>query len=207
MTVAIIGAGNMGKGLAKRLAAAGEKVVLAARDPKKTAEIAHAIGKGVVGTAPYAAASSAEIVIVAVPYAALEDALKETGDLAGKTIVSIVNAVGPNLSMALPNTTSVAEEVQKLLPQAKVVVAFNAVFAALLDLGYDGLKPPQVFYAGDDAAAKAKVAALIEKIGFEPYDGGPLENARQIEAMANLIIRFGYGLDRGTRLAFGVTQY
>jgi NADPH-dependent F420 reductase len=207
MTVTIIGAGNMGKGLAKRLAAAGEKVALAARDPKKTAEIAHAIGKGVIGTAPYAAASNAEIVIIAVPYPALEEALKETGDLAGKTVVSIVNAVGPNLSMALPNTTSVAEEVQKFLPQAKVVVAFNTLFAPLLDLGYDGVKPPQVFYAGDDAAAKAKVAALIEKLGFEPVDSGPLENARQIEAMANLAIRFGYALGRGTKTAVGVTQY
>lgn len=207
MTVAIIGAGNMGKGLAKRLAAAGEKVVLGARDPKKATEIAHAIGKGVVGTAPYAAASSADMVIVAVPYPALQEALKETGDLAGKTIVSIVNAVGPNLSMALPSTTSVAEEIQKLLPQAKVVVAFNTVFAPLLDLKYEGLKPPQVFYAGDDADAKAKVATLIEKIGLEPYDAGPLENARQVEAMANLAIRLAYGLGRGTKLAFGVTPY
>jgi NADPH-dependent F420 reductase len=207
MTVAIIGAGNMGKGLAKRLAAAGEKVALAARDPKKTAEVAHAIGKGVIGTAPYAAASNAGIVIIAVPYSALEEALKETGDLAGKTIVSIVNAVGPNFSTALPNTTSVAEEVQTLLPLAKVVVAFNTVFAPLLDLGYDGVKPPQVFYAGDDAGAKAKVAALIEKIGFVPYDAGPLENARQIEAMANLAIRLAYALGRGRKIALGVTQY
>jgi NADPH-dependent F420 reductase len=197
MTIAILGAGNMGKGLAKRLAAAGEEVLLAARDPKKTAEAAKAIGGKVKAAAPSVAAAAADIIILAVPYAQAAAALDELGDLAGKVIVDITNAVGPNMSMAVTGNSSAAEEIQKKAGNAKVVKAFNTLFANFFDKTY-AKNPPQVFYAGDDAAAKEKVAALIRQIGFEPVDVGPLENARQLEAMGNLAIRVAYSLGRGT---------
>jgi 8-hydroxy-5-deazaflavin:NADPH oxidoreductase len=196
MTIAILGAGNMGKGLAKRLAAAGEEVLLAARDQKKTAEAAKAIG-GKVKAATPSAAASAGIIILAVPYAQAGAALNELGDLAGKVIVDITNAVGPNMSMAVTGNSSAAEEIQKKAGKAKVVKAFNTLFANFFDKTY-AKNPPQVFYAGDDAAAKERVAALIRQIGFEPVDAGPLENARQLEAMGNLAIRVAYSLGRGT---------
>jgi len=199
MTIAILGAGNMGKGLARRLAAAGEEVVIAARDRKKTAEAAKAIGGKVTAATPSAAAA-ADIIILAVPYAQAAAALNELGDLAGKVIVDITNAVGPNLSMAVTGASSAAEEIQKKAGKAKVVKAFNTLFANFFDRTY-AKNPPQVFYAGDDAAAKEKVAALIQRIGFEPVDVGPLKNARQLEAMGNLVIRLAYGLGRGTTFA------
>jgi hypothetical protein len=196
MTIAILGAGNMGKGLAKRLAAAGEEVLLAARDPKKTAEAAKAIG-GKVKAATLSGAASAGIIILAVPYAQAGAALNELGDLAGKVIVDITNAVGPNMSMAVTGNSSAAEEIQKKAGKAKVVKAFNTLFANFFDKTY-AKNPPQVFYAGDDAPAKERVATLIRQIGFEPVDAGPLENARQLEAMGNLAIRVAYSLGRGT---------
>jgi len=196
MTIAILGAGNMGKGLAKRLAAAGEEVVLAARDQRKTAETAKAIGGKVRAVPPSAVAASASIIILAVPYAQAGAALSELGDLAGKVIVDITNAVGPNMSMAVTGPSSAAEEIQKKVGKAKVVKAFNTLFAHFFDETF-AKNPPQIFYAGDDAAAKEKVAALIRRIGFEPVDAGPLENARQLEAMGNLAIRLAYGLGRG----------
>jgi 8-hydroxy-5-deazaflavin:NADPH oxidoreductase len=196
MTIAILGAGNMGKGLAKRLAAAGEEVLLAARDPRKTAEAAKAIG-GKVKAATPSGAASAGIIVLAVPYAQAGAALNELGDLAGKVIVDITNAVGPNMSMAVTGNSSAAEEIQKKASKAKVVKAFNTLFANFFDKTYAN-NPPQVFYAGNDAAAKERVAALIRQIGFEPVDAGPLENARQLEAMGNLAIRVAYSLGRGT---------
>jgi NADPH-dependent F420 reductase len=199
MTIAIVGAGNMGKGLAKRLAAAGEEVMLAARDYKKTAETAKAIG-GKVKAATPSAAAAAGIIILAVPYTQAEAVLNELGELAGKVIVDITNAVGANLSMAVTGNASAAEEIQKKAGKAKVVKAFNTLFANFFDKSF-AKNPPQVFYAGDDAAAKEEVAALIRRIGFEPVDAGPLENARQLEAMGNLAIRLAYGLGRGTNFA------
>src|ERR1700686_3748477 len=148
MTIAILGAGNMGKGLAKRLAAAGEEVLLAARDQKKTAEAAKAIG-GKVKAATLPGAASAGIIILAVPYAQAGAALNELGDLAGKVIVDITNAVGPNMSMAVTGNSSAAEEIQKKAGKAKVVKAFNTLFANFFDKTYAN-NPPQVFYAGDD---------------------------------------------------------
>jgi hypothetical protein len=205
MTIAILGAGNMGKGLAKRLADAGEEVVLTARDQKKTTETAKSLGRNVKAAAPSAVAG-ADIVIIAVPYSNVGDAIKEAGGLAGKTVIDITNPVGPNMSQAVSGDSSAAEEIQKLAPQAKVVKAFNTIFSTLLDLKYGG-PGPQVFVAGTDATAKEQVFALIKKIGFEPVDAGPLENARQVEAIGNLNIKLGYALGRGRRIAVGVTEY
>src|SRR5262245_47355431 len=100
MTIAIVGAGNMGRGLAKRIAAAGEEVLLAARDQKKTAETAKAMGGKVKAVLPPDVAS-ADIIVLAVPHAQSAAALKELGNIAGKVIIDITNAVGPNLSMAI----------------------------------------------------------------------------------------------------------
>jgi NADPH-dependent F420 reductase len=205
MTIAILGAGNMGKGLARRFAAAGEDVVLAARDAKKTAEIASGLGPKVKAGTPSAAAN-ADIVILALPYSSAGDAIREAGGLDGKILVDVTNAVGPNLSQAVTGNSSAAEEIQKKAPKAKVVKAFNTVFAALLEHTYDR-NPPQVFIAADDAGAREAVAVLVRKIGLEPVDSGPLENARQIEAIGNLIIRFAYGLGRGTSFAPAFVPY
>lgn len=206
MTIAILGAGKMGTRIAARLAAAGEDVTLAARDLKRTAEAAKSIGPQVKAATPAAAVEGADVVIVAVPYAQIPAALKEAGDLSGKVLIDISNAVGPNLSQAVSGATSAAEEIQRLVPGAKVVKAFNTIFSDLFE-GPPEKSPPQVYYAGDDAAAKAKTAEVIRKAGFEPVDAGPLENARQIEAMGNLNIKFAFGLGRNRRIAFQIVQH
>ena len=202
MTVAILGAGRMGAGLARRLAAAGETVALSSRDPAKAAETAKALGGRVKLASSADAVAEADIVILAVGYPDVAKALKSAGDLTGKILIDMTNAVGPNLSMALPNTTSAAEEIQKLAPGATVVKAFNTVFAALLDG-----ERPQTFVAADDEEARKRVAALAARMGFEPIDVGPLQNARQLEALGSLIIRLAYGLGRGTRFAPALVNY
>ena len=207
MTIAIIGTGRMGRGLARRLASAGETVTLCGRDDLKAAAAAAALGPGIV-SGPTSEAANAEIVILAIPYHETANALRAAGDLAGKIVIDITNPVGPELSLAIGMTTSAAEEVQKLVPKARVVKAFNTLFAELLDLQLsEDDTPPQVIYAGDDRAAKERVAELIAAIGFEPLDGGPLKNARFLEPIGLMTIQFGHALGRGTRISPRFVEY
>lgn len=131
--------------------------------------------------------------------------LAAAGDLTGKTVIDITNPLTPDMSgLSIGHTTSAAEEIQKAVPQARVVKAFNTVFAQVL--GNDaraGAPKAQVLYAGDDADAKEAVRALIESAGFEAVDAGPLANARTLEPLGLLNIYLGYVAGRGTGVAPG----
>ena len=150
------------------------------------------------------AARDADVVIVATPYADAVPALRALGDLNGKPVVDITNPLTADyMSLAIGHTTSAAEEVAKAVPAAEVVKAFNTVFAQVLQDGGDlgNGNRASVFYAGDSVRAKQTVETLIESIGFEPVDAGPLRNARYLEPLAGLNIYFGYGAGKGTSIA------
>jgi predicted dinucleotide-binding enzyme len=125
------------------------------------------------------------------------------GDLTGKIVVDISNPLKPDMSgLAVGHTTSAGEEVAAKLPGAKVVKAFNTVFAQALQEGpIFGSAKGQVFYAGDDAGAKDKVKDLIASLGFEAVDAGPLANSRYLEPIGMLNIWFGYMAKQGTGIA------
>ena len=106
------------------------------------------------------------------------------------------------MNLAVGHTTSGAEELQKKLPRARVVKAFNTVFAQHMDTGRIGDQRLSAFVAGDDAQAKATVLALAEDIGFDPVDAGPLRNARLLEPMALLNIQLGYVQKLGPKIGF-----
>jgi predicted dinucleotide-binding enzyme len=199
-TTAILGLGNMGKGLAKRLAANGN-LVLGTRDVAAAEAFASTLPGGVTVTSFADAIARADVVILALPYgAALEIAANPA--LAGKVVVDISNPVKPDFSgLALGHTTSAAEEIQKVAPKAKVVKAFNTIFAGVFDAPPATLKTVPVFVAGDDAAAVDAVAALAETAGFAVERVGGLDGARLVEPIGMLNIRFGYGLGRGTAIA------
>lgn len=207
MSIAIIGAGRMGRGLARRLAAAGETVVLTGRDVEKVSEIASDI-PGEVGAGAISEAEDADVVILAVPFAEAESALEATGGLTGKVLIDISNPIGPDRSPTIGVTTSAAEEIQKLVPQARVVKAFNTLFAELLDLHLsEPDTPPQIMFAGDHEFANQRVEALISAVGYQPLDAGPLRNARLIEQVGLMTIELGYGQSRGTRIAARFVEY
>jgi predicted dinucleotide-binding enzyme len=192
--IGIIGAGNMGRAFATQLAAAGHDVTITATDTAHAEEAAVKAGANARAVRPDAIARDTDLLILAVPYAA-------AGDVTGKTIVDISNPVTPDYSgLALGFTTSAAEEIQKAVPTAKVVKAFNTIFARVLGAAPDRTRA-QVLYAGDDAGAKAAVRALIESAGFEAVDAGPLANARLLEPRGMLNIYFGYAAGRGTGIA------
>jgi 8-hydroxy-5-deazaflavin:NADPH oxidoreductase len=203
MTVAVIGTGKMGSGLARLLASKGVQVAIGGRDPAKAAKLAEEIGGGAQGGGIAAAVKLADVVILAVWYQKMADTIREAGDLAGKILVDISNPITEDFKrLAIGHTTSAAEEIQKLAPQAKVVKAFNTVFAELLPAeARQSRAPVQVFVAGYDEAAKRAVSEVVAKGGFEPVDSGPLLNARFLEPVGEMNIWFGFFLGWGTGAA------
>jgi predicted dinucleotide-binding enzyme len=199
--IGIIGAGNMGRAFATRLAAAGHTVSITATDLAHAEEAAAKAGANARAVRRDAIARDTDLLILAVPYTAAAVALRGAGDLNGKTVVDISNPVTADYSgLVLGFSTSAAEEIQKVAPAAKVVKAFNTIFAQVLGAAPSGTRA-QVLFAGDDEDAKTAVRALIESVGFEAVDAGPLANARLLEPLGMLTIYFGYAAGRGTGVA------
>lgn len=204
MTIAVIGTGAMGSGLARLLAAKGINVAIGHRDPARAAALAEEIGPRATGGGSEAAAKLADTVILAVPFAGVAEALKGLGDLSGKIVVDISNPISPDFkSLTIGHTTSAAEEIQKLVPAAKVVKAWNTIFAQLLpsEARQGRSAPVQVFIAGDDSAAKKKVSELVTATGFEPVESGALVNSRYLEPVGEINIHLGFFLGWGTLAA------
>jgi NADPH-dependent F420 reductase len=209
MRVGIIGAGNMGSAFARRLAAAGHDVVIASRDIEDAKEVAASVGAKVRAVPQPQLADGVDVVIAATPYPQQAGALRASGRLEGKTVVEISNPLKPDMSgLVVGHTTSAAEEVAKAVPGAKVVKAFNTVFAQVLAErpASASAAAVQVFYAGDDGEAKDTVRSLIESMGFEPLDAGPLSNARYLEPLGMLNIYLGYVAKMGTDIALAVRK-
>ncbi len=195
--IGIIGAGNMGRAFATRFAAAGHDVTITATNAAHATDAATAAGHA-TRAVQASEIAAADIVILAVPYGAAAAALGESGDLAGKIVIDITNPLTADMSgLSVGFTTSAGEEIQKLAPHAKVVKAFNTVFAQVLG----GAHRAQVFLAGDDTDAKAAVAGLVESAGFDTVDAGPLANARLLEPLGLLNIYLGYVAGRGTAIS------
>src|SRR4030067_2266484 len=188
MKIGIIGKGNVGTAIAAGLPRKGHEVKFGHRDPKE----------------PVAeAAKWGEVIILAVPHGAAADTAKELGSAAdGKTVIDVSNALNDKGELAIGFTTSAAEEIQKKLPKAHVVKAFNTVFAQNQSVGRIGNEKLTLFVAGADAKAKATVMQLGADIGFEPVDAGPLKAARYLEPMGMLIITLGYVLRMGSKVGY-----
>lgn len=185
--VAIIGDGNVGGALQKGLQRAGYELRVTGKDPAKVKE----------------AGGWAEVIILAVPYAAIDETVKELGDgVTGKILVDATNVLGPNYQLAIGFSTSGAEELAKKAPHAKVVKAFNTVFAANMSTGKVKGEALSLFAAGDDAKAKELVLGLGRDIGFDPIDAGPLVNARWLETLGFLNIQLGFTQKMGTDVGF-----
>ena len=203
MNITVIGAGNMGSAFVQQFVRAGHRVSVTARDSTKAQAVA-AANPGAVAVQPTNAATGADVVVLATGFGDAIGALKAIGDLRGKIVIDITNPLKADyMGLTIGHTTSAAEEISRSVPEARVVKAFNTVFAQVLAAGAafaNGQTVP-VYFAGDDAAAKATVSALIASIGFAPVDAGPLKNARYLEPVAGLNIYFGYGAGKGTSIA------
>jgi predicted dinucleotide-binding enzyme len=138
-----------------------------------------------------------------VPFGAVPEVARELGTAAdGKTVVDVTNALTPDLQLAVGFTTSGAEELQKALPRANVVKAFNTVFAQHMSTGKVNGQMLTAFVAGDNGAARRVVLELARAIGFDAVDGGPLKNARCLEPLAFLNVQLSWVLGNGPNVGF-----
>ena len=198
MTTAIIGLGNMGRGLARRLAGT-PGLILATRDASAAKALAATIGAGAASIEQ--AVAAADTVVVALPYdAALAFAAHPA--LAGKILVDMSNPIKPDFSgLQFGHDTSAAGRIQAAAPGARVVKAYNTIFAQLFDAPRAATAAAPVFLAGDDEVAVDAVAGLVARSGFAPERTGALEAARLLESLGMLNIRMGFALGRGTAIA------
>jgi 8-hydroxy-5-deazaflavin:NADPH oxidoreductase len=189
--VTIFGDGNMGGAIAGILTAGGASV-----NHITTADN----GSGTV---------TGDLVILAVPYPALQEIVRTYGDqLAGKTVVDTTNPVNQETfdSLTVPAGSSAAVELAAALPSATVLKAFNTNFAATLATKSVGPNPTTVLIAGDDAAAKAELAAALTAGGVEAIDAGSLRRAAELEALGFLQITLAASEQVGWTGGFGIVR-
>jgi hypothetical protein len=188
------GTGPLGRGLAYRLASAGQQVVIGSRSAARAEATAGGLGaSGVRGAGNADAARQSDIVIVAVPWeghGALLESLRD--ELVGKIVVDCVNPLGFDKQGAYairPEEGSAAQQAAALLPESRVTAAFHHLSAVLLqDPGVDRIEI-DVMVLGDERAATDAVQALVGRIpGMRGVFAGRLRNAHQVESLvANLI--------------------
>jgi NADPH-dependent F420 reductase len=198
MRVAVIGAGAMGSALARRLAAAGHSVVIGSRDGDRARTVAAELGATPAESCEDAAAQ-AEVVVLTVPWRAVRN-LVPSLPLDGKILVDATNPYlddtfdGGDAMWStreeFPTGGSGAATIQALAPGARVVKAWNHVWARAADRGL-GEARPAVFLCGDDPDARAVVADLARETGYDPHDAGGLDQARWLEALTPLVIALG----------------
>ncbi len=201
MKIAILGAGNVGGTLGKRFAECGHEIYFGVPNPEKY-EVESLPGK--IGTVSQAA-KGADIILLAIPYNAIADAIKDCGDVSGKIIIDATNPLGMTangLNLTVGFETSGAEELQKIAVGAKVVKSFNQT-------GFNVMTSPNnsmMFVCGNDAEANETVLKLAQEIGFDAVKAGDLSKARLLEPLAMLWIHLSITGDLKRNFAFSISR-
>jgi hypothetical protein len=181
----------MGAAIAGVVTKGGNTVQVLSTNPEKALAAIPAAAHGAVGEP-----ITGDIVILALPYGAVDDVLSQyAGRLDGKVVVDLTNPVDFATfdSLVVPAGSSAAAVIAKTLPGSSVLKAFNTTFAATLASGSVGAERTTVLIAGDDAAAKADLAAIIEAGGLRAVDAGPLKRAHELEALGFLQLSLAAG--------------
>ena len=184
--IGIIGQGHVGSALERGLVRAGFDVRAVGHDPD-----------AVRGCGEWA-----DVVIVAVPFRAVEETIEELDDsIDGKVVLDVTNALDEHMKL-VQGDTSGAEQLQQMAPKARVVKIFNTVFAQHMESGHVEGEALTAFVASDDFDAKEIALDIAEAIGFDPIDAGPLSNARWLETLGYFNIQLGYVEKMGSDIGF-----
>lgn len=204
MKIGIIGAGNVGTGIGKRLAAKGHDIVVSfARSPEKVSQAAATIAGGAKAGTPDEAVAHGDVVIIATPWGATLEAVRQVAaGLSGKVVWDTTNPLKADMSgLEIGLTTSAAEEIAKAAPGALVVKAVPP-FAEVLHSPSTTINghQPGVFVCGDDATARVTVLGLVGEIEADGVDAGPLALARYTEPLGMLLVQLAYVQGMGARI-------
>ena len=196
-TIAVIGTGDVGGALGPEFAALGHKVIYGSRNPKsdKVAALVARTGHGSSAASPPAAASEAEIVVLAVPGMLVAEIVADLGNLSGKIIIDPTNPLvrRDDGKLGIQIDGSNAEIIQAAATGANVVKAFNTLgWRTMVDPESTG-GPVSIPLVGDSTEAKAKIAEIVSSMGLEPIDVGPLRNARHVEGLSVLLLNNAFG--------------
>lgn len=200
MRIGIIGAGNVGTALGRGWVKAGHQVVYGMRSPGPAPH------EGASTDSIRGAASSADAVVLATPWTAVEDALAAAGDLSGRPLLDATNPIGPGFQLALGHTTSGAEHVAAIARNARVVKAFNTT-------GFENMEDPRYGAArvlmpvcGDDQEAVGVAARLASDLRFDAIALPSLSRARDLEPFALLWIKLAMQWGVGRKIAYGLQR-
>jgi len=198
--VGVIGSGAVGRALAGGFAAHGHEVTIGTREPEENDELqAWAAQHDGVAIGHFAAAAEAgEIVVLATRGTAVEEAIATAGRerFAGKVVIDATNPLAPDPvtggpGLAIGHTDSGGETVQRALPDAQVVKAFNTVNSGfMIDPALPG-GPHPMFIAGNDEDAKRTVSELLADVGWAAFDVGGIERSRELESLVILWVAVG----------------
>jgi len=205
----VSGTGPAGFGLAARFARAGDEVVIGSRaveraDEARALVLEHVPDARVTAASNADAITAGEVVFLTMPAQAQRESVEAVADaLGGKIVVSMSNPVqvdGGRVVTFLPEAGSLAEEVQQIVPTARVVGAFHEIHVhrfPKLDRRIDS----DTIVTGDDDVAKAAVMRLCRHVeGVRPIDGGPLQNTRYVEGFVAVLISINLRYKAGTSL-------
>jgi 8-hydroxy-5-deazaflavin:NADPH oxidoreductase len=200
MKISVLGFGQVGSQLTRLWSAAGHSISIGLRSGSKHQEAANHLKVQVFE--PPQATRSAEMIVLALPWMAVEETLRSIGPLEGKILLDATNPLATDLSVLVPKAGSGGQQVAEWSPGAKVIKAFNTIGAACL-----GNPAFDIYYCSDDAEAAAITHKLIEDTTMRPENVGPLKNARYLEQLAGLWVdlavngrmqgAFGFNLVRG----------
>jgi len=198
MRIAILGAGNVGGALGTAFSSVGHDVVFGVRDPasdKTTAAVSAASSRA---TSPGEAVDGADVVVFALRWDAVPDMIASLPPLHGRVVIDAMNRFG-----GTPGR-STAQDLADLLPGARVAKAFNTTGFENMTTARDRQQTGAMFVAGDDPDAKRVGMELAAQIGFEPYDAGPLDNAKVLEDMVKVWLAMTREHGRG--IAFAISK-
>ncbi len=199
MRVGTLGTGDVGRVLGAGLVSLGHEVKIGSREPRgpKVEEWISKTGRGASGGTFAEAAAFGEVIVLATLWSGTENAIRlaEPKNFVGKTVIDATNPLvfTPNAppALALGHTDSGGEQVQRWLPGAHVVKAFNIVGNAhMVHPQFPG-GPPDMFICGNDEAAKKAVTEILNGFGWPAIDFGGIEGSRLLEPLCILWVLYG----------------